>query len=205
MEPYFNVRGYVPGGIVTNRKKESLDIEALPPFLRVLLITDGTVTKSLEAFYWEHVAVESIRQSEVALADECPWLDLKKGDRVLEREVRLVGKDSGVVYAYCKSLLKLDALSEQLRSDLLSGKIGIGEMLRERGLETYREVVDMGRKIDETLAPMFNTTKCGDLIYRTYRVRLHHEPTMLITEDFPYRLFAKQRFHGGPHDIPTRT
>lgn len=198
MEPYFNVRGYVPGGIITNTKMESLDIEALPPFLRVLLITDGTVTKSLEAYYWERILVEGMGQHEISIEKDCPWLGLDKGSKVLEREVKLKGEESGIVYAHCKSLLKLDVLSEQLRNDLLGGKIGIGEMLRERGLETYREVVDIGRKIDESLAPAFNVNQCGDIIYRTYKVSLRHEPTMLITEDFPYRLFAKQRHYAGP-------
>lgn len=30
---------------------ERLRLETLPPFLRVLLVTDGTVTRSLEAFF----------------------------------------------------------------------------------------------------------------------------------------------------------
>ena len=57
MESYFKSKGYVPGGIITNSRHENLDIEAMPPFLRTLLVTDGTVTKSLEAFFWEPVVV----------------------------------------------------------------------------------------------------------------------------------------------------
>lgn len=191
MEGYFKTRGYVVGGIITNSKKENFDIGAIPPFLRVLLVTDGTVTKSLEAYFWEKVTVENLGQSPLTVTDDVDWVAIKKGEVALQREVRLVGTESGTVYAYAKSLLRLEFLPSQVKNDLLEGRIGIGELLRERGLETYREILDMGREIDESLAPVFNATHCGELLYRTYRVIMKGEPTILITEKFPYRLFAR--------------
>jgi hypothetical protein len=71
---YFKTRGFVPGGIITNARDESLALEALPPFLRTLLVTDGTVTKHLEAYFWEEVAVENLGQGMVRLATPFPWL-----------------------------------------------------------------------------------------------------------------------------------
>ena len=191
MQNYFKIRGYVPGGIITNCRQESLDIEALPPFLRTLLVTDGTVTKILEAYFWEPVAVENIGQVEIKLEDDVPWLDMKTGDMALSREVLLKGKESESVYVYAKSILKLDLLPRQIRDDLMAGKIGIGEMLRDRGLETYREILDIGREIDPSLAPYIGAKQCGELLYRTYRVVINHQPTMLITEKFPYRFYSK--------------
>jgi chorismate-pyruvate lyase len=190
MEGYFKSKGYVAGGVITNSRNENFDIEAVPPFLRVLLVTDGTVTKSLEAFFWETVVVDNLGQSPVTMTTDNDWVGIKKGDVALQREVRLRGTDSNTVYAYAKSLLRLDFLPEQVRNDLLEGRIGIGELLRERGLETYREILDMGREIDENLSPVFETKRCGELLYRTYRVMMKGEPTILITEKFPYRLFT---------------
>jgi chorismate-pyruvate lyase len=189
MENYFKTKGYVPGGIITNRRQENLDLEALPPFLRVLLVTDGTVTKSLEAYFWESIKVENLGQGPVTLDEDIPWVGIKRGEEILQREVRLKGADSGRVYAYAKSWLKLRLLPEALRADLLSGRIGIGEMLRERGLESYREIMDIGSESDESLAPVFDIRPCGELLYRTYRVFIHHEAGMLITEKFPRRLY----------------
>ena len=191
MQNYFKTRGYVPGGIITNCRQENLDIEALPPFLRTLLVTDGTVTKILEAYFWESVAVENIGQAEINLDEDVSWLDMKQGDHALRREVLLKGKDSDNVFVYAKSILKLELLPKQIREDLLAGKIGIGEMLRERGLETYREILDIGREIDLTLVNHLGAKNCGELLYRTYRVVINHQPTMLITEKFPYRLYSK--------------
>lgn len=192
MQNYFKTKGYVPGGIIINCKQENLDIEAMPPFLRTLLVTDGTVTKSLEAYFWEPVVVENLGQRTIELPEEITWLGMKRGDVALQREVLLKGARTGNVYVYAKSLLKLDLLPQQIREDLLAGKIGIGEILRERGLETYREIMDIGREVDKSLAALIGETGGGELISRTYRVFSNHEASMLITEKFPYRLYSKQ-------------
>lgn len=193
MEHYFKSKGYVPGGVITNTKREILDLSALPPFLRVLLLTDGTVTKSLEAYFWEPIAVDSLAQDTVRVSADLDWIGLKRGDRALQREVRLIGAESGVVYAYAKSLLKLEMLPAAVQQDLLSGGIGIGELLRERGLETYREILDMGREADPSLARLFNDRHGNELLYRVYRVLMKREAIILIEEKFPYRLYAEQR------------
>lgn len=184
MKEYFKVRGYVPGGLVQNGKDESLDLRALPPFLRTLMITDGTVTKSLEAFFWEQIIVDTLSQQEIDMPADEKWLDITKGDKALQREVRLKGGESGKVYVYAKSLIRLEVLPSDLRDALLHGKIGIGELLRESGLETYREILDMGCETDESLASVFGTDQCGDLAYRTYRILVNHQPAILITEYF---------------------
>ena len=188
VQPYFKSRGYVPGGIVTNSKNESLHMEALPPFLRTLLVADGTVTKSLEAFFWEQIEVENLGQAPARLTEAAPWLNLLAGATVLERRVRLRGMESGRVYASAQSLIKLEALPEHLRTDLQQGRIGIGELLRERDLETYREILDVGEAVEPQLKEVFGFDP-GDLIYRTYRIVIQHQPVIQITEKFPCSVY----------------
>lgn len=187
---YFKSTGYVPGGILTNARRQVLDIAKLPPFLRVLLSMDGTVTKALEGFFWEPIEVENLGQEEVALAHDVPWLELAKGASALNRRVRLVGEQSGTVYAYPQSTLRLDLLPVEVRRDILAGRIGIGELLRECGLETYREILDLGSETRAEFDPIFNHQGYRDFIYRTYRIFLNRQPTILITERFPLPLFA---------------
>ena len=178
MQPYFKSRGYVPGGVVTNSKNEMFHMERLPPFLRTLLVADGTVTKSLEAFFWEQVEVDNLGQAPTQLLHDAPALELLAGASVLERRVRLIGVESKRVYALAHSLIKLEALPAHLREDLEQGRIGIGELLRERGLETYREILDVGQS-DAT----------GEQIYRTYRIAIHHQAAIMITETFPCSVY----------------
>ncbi len=190
MKKQFNIRGYVPGGIVKSARSEDLDLQSLPPVLRILMVTDGTVTKSLEAYFWEPVSVEKLTQDVVESTADQEWLDIKKSDKILEREVRLRGGDSGTVFAFARSLIKLEVLPENLRDALLNEKIGIGELVRECGLETYREVLDMGREVDEPLVDIFGGQHSDDLVYRTYRIMVDHQPAILITEYFPRHIFV---------------
>lgn len=182
MQAYFKSRGYVPGGIVTNSRNEQLHMEQLPAFLRTLLVADGTVTKSLEAYFWEQVDVQNLGQAPTTLTQDLPWLGLPAGATVLARHVRLCGVDSGRYYADAESRIKLDALPEHLRDDLLAGRIGIGELLREKGLETYREILDVGTIAND---PAFD----GEAVYRAYRIVINHQPAILITEKFPCALY----------------
>ena len=174
MQAYFKSRGYVPGGVITNSKNEVFHMERLPAFLRTLLVADGTVTKSLEAFFWEQIEVENRGQHIVAAPMDVPELDLPAGTQVLERDVCLRGMESKRAYAEAHSLIKLEALPEHLREDLQLGRIGIGELLRERGLESYREILDVGQ-----------SSSMPDAIYRTYRIVIQHQAAILITETFP--------------------
>lgn len=187
---YFRTRGYVPGGLVKSAGGKALAVDRLPPILRVLLATDGTVTKSLEAYFWEPVAVDNLGQAPVVLAQDVPALEAHAGEEVLQRRVRLKGIDSGKVYAYAESTLRLTRLPTSARDGLLTGRIGIGELLRECGLETYREILDIGSEDRVDLAVPLERQDGADLVYRTYRISLGQQPTILITEHFPAGLYA---------------
>ena len=191
MKQYFTSRGYVDGGVLTNLNNEHLDMAALPGFLRTLLVTDGTVTKSLEAYFWEPVAIDLLWQRTVWLHAEKPLIDAAKGDQVLKRSVRLRGEKTAHIYAYATSFLKTGHLPDSLNQQLLAGEIGIGEILREVGLETYREIMDFGQ------APLGQITreapadsKTETAIYRTYRIVAHGDPVMQITESFPCLIYG---------------
>ncbi|MBI5751739.1 MAG: DUF98 domain-containing protein [Hydrogenophilales bacterium] len=61
-------------------------------------------------------------------------------------------------------------------------------MLRERGLETYREILDVGQSVEPQLKDVFGFDP-GDLIYRTYRIVIQHQPAIQITEKFPCSVY----------------
>lgn len=188
MAQHYRSRGFVPGGFLVSPDRECTEMAALPPFLRTLLVTDGTVTKSLEAYFWEPVAVENLGQAVEPLEQDTPWLGLERGAEVLHRRVRLVGGESGTVYAHAESMIRLTRLPEPLRGELGQGRIGIGELLRECGLETYRELLDFGTRPVASLAHVF--TRPGEtLVYRTYRIAVGHQPAILITEHFPLSVY----------------
>lgn len=179
MTQHFTSTGYLPTGTLTNRAGEAFQFAALPAFLRVLLSTDGTVTKSLESYFWEPVRVENLGQGYSVLAQDEPVVACAAGARVLRRRVQLVGQHSGHTYALADSLVRDDLLPASVRQDLAAGLVGIGELLRECSLETYREIMDFG----------YGSAGDADTVWRCYRIVMGGTPFIQITEHFPISLY----------------
>jgi chorismate-pyruvate lyase len=165
-----------PGGI-------GLPLAGLPPFLRALLVTDGTVTKILEAYFWEPVAVDTLAQDLTAAGRDIPWLEIAGGDSVLVRQAQLRGTDSGKVYARAFSVIRTERVPAAFRQRLIDREIGIGVLIRDSGLESYREVLEVGAPAEDSEDPG------GEQVFRTYRIIIDRAPVILITETFPLALY----------------
>lgn len=162
---------------------------ALPRFLRVLLTADGTVTTSLEAYFAEPIRIEAQAQDVRARTEAEPLLHVAAGAQLIDRRVRLRGGASDRVYAYAESLLRSDALPAAICADILAGHIGIGELLRNRALPSFREIVALGRAHDG--AVLFLDARYREAIFRTYRIFIERVPAILITEYFPLALYEE--------------
>ncbi len=185
VEAYFRSSGYLPDPLIETSTGEPFSIAALPAFLRTLLVADGTVTKALEAYFWEPLEVQPISQSYKANPQGCKDLLDSSGSQVLEREVKLMGRLSGCCFACARSYLVLDYLPDSLVEGITAGRLGIGELLREEGVETYREIVRLdsfprGVRSDEVPGGLDD-----DLVARSYRIRVGGVPAILVTEYFP--------------------
>lgn len=190
----FRSKGFSPEwrlSVGGDAEGEPVTLGSLPPFLRTLLVTDGTVTKSLEAYYWEPVAVEAVTNQVLEAQSPIAWLDVQAGEEVVARKVLLRGKGSQTLYASAFSIIRLSLIPEQLRDRLLSGKLGIGELMREYGLETYRDIQEFGRTRDMSRYGGPETDM--PCVYRTYRIIFDHRPVILVSECFPVAVF--QRAH----------
>jgi chorismate-pyruvate lyase len=195
----FRCEGFVRGGRIAGQGCRSMAIDALPPFLRALLVTDGTVTKMLEAYFWEPVVVDTLRQEFVVTEAEVPWIEVPAGARVLVRRARLRGADTGLHYAHAFSVIRPERIPESFRQRLIDREIGIGALIRDSGLESYREVMEVG--VDaagadtdpgvlplDDLGPDEGTEP--QALFRTYRITIGRSPVILISETFPLSLYA---------------
>lgn len=162
----------------------SLPVASLPAFLRVLLTTDGTVTQSLEAYFWEPIEVLNCGQHFGILAVDEPLLQKTAGAEVLNRHVQLIGRDSRTLYAHADSSVDIAALPTRLREGLASGEMGIGELLRGSGFETYREIIGFGEQ-PQALAQGLD----GRVVWRRYLIRMAGRPLILIREIFPVSVY----------------
>lgn len=179
-QPPFRCEGFTRDGFIHATSGDSVALNLLPPFLRALLVTDGTVTKILEAYFWEPVAVDTLEQRFEVAADAVPWIQVTPGDRCLVRDARLRGTDSDRTFADAFSLIRIELIPPGFRQRLIDREIGIGVLIRDSGLESYREVLDVG---------LDRTADGAAAVFRTYRIFIDKRPVILITEYFPLALY----------------
>ena len=163
-----------------------VSVGSLSPFVRALLIIDGTVTKYIEAYTNEPVAVLRLEQTGSALGDDHQWLDAPRGARIIHRQSMLVGDQTGCLRAYAESLIVVERLSPAMQKGLDSEPGGLGKILFDSGIETRREGLWFGREQLTGLPGPVAELCDGDFLTRTYRVIAGGVPLMMITERFPF-------------------
>ncbi len=170
-------------------------LASLPPFLRVLLTTDGTVTSSLQAYFWERVSVDTVEQSQYQLEAPFDSLELQQGQDALRREVQLRGERSGRVYARASSLIRMELLPSEIKDAIVAKRIGVGELLRDCGLETYRKIIAVGVDAGEEDEDGEGNGEeehgaISKEAWRSYLIVMDKHPFIHITERFPLALFG---------------
>jgi len=63
-------------------------------------------------------------------------------------------------------------------------------LIRDSGLESYREVLEVGIEPGDTSGDA-TLPRRSDLVFRTYRIIIGGEPVILITESFPLDLYEE--------------
>lgn len=155
----------------------------IPPFLRALLVADGTVTMALEAFFGETIRIRTIRQGPMPLPAALQVLAMEKGDACYFREIELLGEATGKIYGHATSILNKQAIKAELFDELVDEHVGIGVILRNSAKGSFREVL---------------AVKSGGLmsdydVHRIYRVSLNARPAILITEEFPIAVYTSRQ------------
>ncbi|RME12381.1 MAG: DUF98 domain-containing protein [Ardenticatenia bacterium] len=164
---------------------EAVNLRALTPFQRALLVIDGTVTKFIEAYTMEPVAVERLSQTTITLDAPHPWLAADAGTRAISRTVLLVGEYSRTVYAYAASLILPDRVGAHVQAGLQTEGGSLGRLLLGDQVESYRDVLWYGREEIPTLPDTLAQRVGRTFLTRTYRIIAEGHPLMMITERFP--------------------
>jgi len=187
--PFRGHQGFLGDARIRRADGTDMPIRDLPPFLRALLVMDGTVTKTLEAYFWEPVEVVTLQQEFVHAERPVVWIQVDPGDRVLIRHARLSGTESKRAYATAFSVIRTQLIPETFRQRLIDRQVGIGVLIRDSSLESYREVLEIGIEPTRGSSDPPPPEK-SDLVFRTYRIVIDGEPVILITEHFPLNLYG---------------
>ena len=162
-----------------------VNMRTLSPYHRALLVTDGTVTKFIEAYTMEPVDIRRVSQDTRTLQSDDRWLQAPTGTSVVRREVTIEGRYSGTLYAHAVSTLIESRLPTAVRQRLDVEGDGLGRILNDSRLETRREILWFGRERAGQVPESDAIGPMGEVITRTYRILHGGKPIMLISERFP--------------------
>ncbi|MGQ9719459.1 MAG: chorismate pyruvate-lyase family protein [Nitrososphaerales archaeon] len=158
---------------------------------KILLTTDGSVTRTLEVLTGKPVAVATVVRTLID-ADDALAKDfkIKSGEVVNYRVVYLKNLDSDKALVFARSWTPIRGLNESIRRDLTSSDIPIGKIIISHGLETRREIESIDAiKADSQLAEAFKIRVGDSMLSRDYRV-IHNERVLIrIEEAFPASSF----------------
>jgi chorismate--pyruvate lyase len=161
------------------------EIDKLNRELRILIATDGTLTRILGVVANDEIALEIIDQQIHDITPNLPELGQLASGRVLQRRILLKGRSSGNPFVAAESLIALDRLPPAIVTSLTNTDCPIGEVIAASRLETFKE----GAKVWIGRPPgWFARAGCQDsepgIVARRYRVIMEGQPVMIITEYF---------------------
>jgi chorismate-pyruvate lyase len=163
---------------------QAVDPADLPPLLRILLVTDGTLTQLLEAYTLQRVEVILLSQQTRRLGEDDAWLEAAQGTEVIDRQIMLRGMENRTVYGFADSTLVTSRLSASLLDGLAHGAEGLGRLLSRSRTELRRERLWFGRQV-LSHPPEATGYRAGqEFLSRSYRMVSDGLPLSLINEKF---------------------
>lgn len=168
------------------------DLSSLSMLQRLILVSNGTLTKLLENLVCEPLTVIKLHENLEITPVEIPYLELTKNEQIVEREICLQGKKTGTNWLYAKSIIVPTRLPTLFREELLESQIPIGTLWTKHRVEMFKELQPPFCETAGELAVHFNIASNDKLLGRTYRVFSNQMPIMMLTEKFPAQYFHNQ-------------
>ena len=165
---------------------DGFDASSLDLLQRILIVTDGTLTDTLEAAFLEPIGLRKIELNILTAPEPVEELDLPAGAQLLQRKILLYGENTRRTYVYAESQLALDRLPPRFREELMHSDTPMGRLWSEHKMETWKELLTVARHPMEKLAPYLGTVSAYCLM-RRYRLISGGRPLMIIEEHFPAR------------------
>ncbi len=161
----------------------------LPSFLDELLNSTDLVIHTLERNFKESVTTEVLQQDFIKLHPD-DWPAAGAGEKILQRKVLIKGSISGHIYLYATSRIRIDKLDRKIKNDLMNTNLGIGEIIKGRGLNTERLISEIEFSNEPDINALLVTR--GDVIRRSYSILLDSVPVIILSEYFPVQVYARQ-------------
>ncbi|CAM4447371.1 Chorismate--pyruvate lyase [Mycobacterium basiliense] len=166
------------------------EIRAFSRDLRILLATNGTLTRILSVLIDEEVAVRVLEQTIETRSPELPQFEAFGDSRVLRRKVILEGKVSERPFVAADSSIAIDLLPSSVEANLKQTKRPIGEIMASSHLELFKEKPEFWMGDTPGWAvPAMNHALRQKTVGRRYRMIIEGQPAVVVSEYFPLDLF----------------
>jgi chorismate-pyruvate lyase len=133
--------------------------KSIPPVLLVILVQNGMLERLLQVILKNEIEVDIRLQ--------------KKSGSLLFREVQIRSRLDGALVVYARSKIETKYLPDALLDRLIEGKEGVGSIIEDLRIETFRRIKVIGYSRKERA------------LYRIYDIYIHRRLAITITEYFP--------------------
>jgi len=178
VDRHFLAQDGLPAGL------REVELGSLDSLLRLLLFSDGSITRSLAAHQLDPVAIELVDQAPPAAAvAAAAQLSIDPGQALLCRRVAMGYESAAPGSApsgFAESHLVVDRLPPSFPQALAACRAGIGDALAETRLEARRELLWFGLGAAPAWVPGWE----GESLVRAYRIIAGGLPAILIEEGF---------------------
>jgi chorismate--pyruvate lyase len=161
------------------------EVDKLNRELRILIATNGTLTRILGVVTNDEIVLEIIDQQIRDIAPKLPEVEQIPSGRVLQRHILLKGRSSGNPFVAAESLIAIDQLPPAIVTSLTKTEHPIGEVIAASCLETFKEAakVWVGPPPGWLAVAGYQNAE-PRIVARRYRVISEGQPVMIITEYF---------------------
>ena len=161
------------------------EVDKLNCELRILIATNGTLTRILGVVANDEIVLEIIDQQIRDVAPKLPEVEQLPIGRVLQRHILLKGRSSGNPFVAAESVIAIDQLPPAIVTSLTKTERPIGEVIAASCLETFKEAAKVWvGPPPGWLAVAGHQNAEPRIVARRYRVISEGQPVMIITEYF---------------------
>lgn len=162
------------------------EIRKLNRDLRILITTDGTLTRMLNIVANDEIVVQIINQQILnGEAVNMPDVEQLPSGRILRRNILLKGRSSGSPLVAAESLIAIDLLPLTVTTGLTTTEDPIGEVIAASCLETFKEEAKVWiRELPDWVVLAGYKSSQPRTVARRYRIITGGQPVLIITEYF---------------------
>jgi chorismate--pyruvate lyase len=168
------------------------EVRKLDRDLRILIATNGTLTRILNVVANDEIVVQIVTQQIHPVAPKISELGQLPSGRVLQRRIVLKGRSSGNPFVAAESLIAIDLLPPAIMTSLTKTNRPVGEVMAASCLETFKEAPKVW--IGESpgwLAHAGYQNSRPRTVSRQYRIITGGQPVFIITEYFLRNVFQQ--------------